>query len=229
MALGLALAACGRTERVPPAAGVPASARRGPDLLVLRAPRSGGPVRVFAYPRLDSLVWTSTAKAPPLDRILGFDDAAGTVLVGIGQGLSRTHRSPPRHGDHGRDAAPPRALHRRWRHGVRRRPERRRRAHHAQRRLVVQAAGARARRAAAAGRPAAHPRRPARRRGALVGASPRFPHGRQRGAPADLACPAHAGGRPRVLHGRTLAAGRARARTRFPARDRAAPAPRTRW
>jgi cell division septation protein DedD len=81
MALGLALAACGRTERIPPAAGVPATARRGPDLLVLRAPRSGGPVRVFAFPRLDSLIWTSNAKAPPLDRILGFDDAAGTVLA----------------------------------------------------------------------------------------------------------------------------------------------------
>ena len=81
MALGLALAACGRTERIPPAAGVPSRAQRGPDLLVLRAPRAGGPVRVFAFPALDSLVWTSAAKAPPLDRILGFDDAAGTVLA----------------------------------------------------------------------------------------------------------------------------------------------------
>ncbi len=87
MALGLALAACGRTERVPPAAGVPATAGHGPDLLVLRAPRAGGPVRVFAFPQLDSLVWTSTAKAPALERILGFDDAAGTVLSESAKGF----------------------------------------------------------------------------------------------------------------------------------------------
>jgi hypothetical protein len=87
IALVFALAACGRTERIPPAAGGPATPRRGPDLLVLRAPRAGGPVRVFAFPHLDSLIWTSTAKAPALERILGFDDAAGTVLAASPTGV----------------------------------------------------------------------------------------------------------------------------------------------
>jgi cell division septation protein DedD len=81
IALGLALAACGRTERVPAAAAPSAPPRRGPDLLVLRAPRAGGPVRVFDFPKLDSVLWTSTGKAPALERFLGFDPAAGAVLA----------------------------------------------------------------------------------------------------------------------------------------------------
>jgi cell division septation protein DedD len=82
IALGLALAACGRSERPTAAAGTTAAhARRGHDLLVLRTPRTGGTVRVFAYPQLDSLVWSSDKKAPALERILGFDDAAGIVLA----------------------------------------------------------------------------------------------------------------------------------------------------
>jgi cell division septation protein DedD len=88
LALGLALAACGRPERTPPAAGPPAAPRRGPDLLVLRTSRTGGQVRVFAFPRLDSLVWNSTARAPALDRILGFDDAAGIVLAEAPKGVA---------------------------------------------------------------------------------------------------------------------------------------------
>ena len=81
IALGLALAACGRSERPNAAAGPNAAhPRRGPDLLVLRAPRAGGTVRVFAFPQLDSLVWSSTKRAPALDRILGFDESAGIAL-----------------------------------------------------------------------------------------------------------------------------------------------------
>jgi len=89
IALGLALAACGRSERPPAAAGTTTvRIRRGPDLLVLRTPRAGGTVRVFAYPQLDSLVWSSAQRAPALERILGFDEAAGTVLAEAPPGVA---------------------------------------------------------------------------------------------------------------------------------------------
>ena len=81
IALGLALAACGRTERVPAAAAPSSPLRRGADLLVLRAPRAGGPVRVLDFPKLDSVIWTSTGKAPALERFLGFDPSAGAMLA----------------------------------------------------------------------------------------------------------------------------------------------------
>ena len=75
LALALALAACGPADR-----GSADSARestsvassstvRGPDNLVLRIPRTGGEVRVFAYPRLDTIVWNGAqAPAPALAR-----------------------------------------------------------------------------------------------------------------------------------------------------------------
>ena len=90
IALGLALAACGRSERPTAAAGTTAAqSRRGPDLLVLRAPRAGGIVRVFAYPaaRLRSS-GARTKKVPALERILGFDDAAGIVLAEAAPGIA---------------------------------------------------------------------------------------------------------------------------------------------
>ena len=79
--MALVLGACGRSERTrTPAApddhtAIPAS---GPDALVLRFPRSGGLVHAYAYPS-DSEVWVSSDKVPPLERILGFDDEAGSV------------------------------------------------------------------------------------------------------------------------------------------------------
>ena len=80
----LVLAACGRSDRT----GTPsvtnaqsATSDRGPDQLVLRFSREGGRVRAFAYPRLDSLVWRSPAVAPPLARILAFDDNAGAIAA----------------------------------------------------------------------------------------------------------------------------------------------------
>jgi hypothetical protein len=81
LALVLVLAACsGSDRRDDPAkrAAPSASAPRGPDNLVLRIPRTGGAARVFAYPRLDTVVWTS-ANAPAPARILAFDDEAGTI------------------------------------------------------------------------------------------------------------------------------------------------------
>ena len=84
IALALMLVACGKSDRSTTPAlsdASSASTMRGPDQIVLRFPRDGGQVRAFAYPRLDSVVWTSSAKAPALDRILGFDGDVGSVAA----------------------------------------------------------------------------------------------------------------------------------------------------
>jgi hypothetical protein len=83
--LALVLAACGPADRgnadaardSAPAANV---ALRGPDDLVLRIPRAGGEARVFAYPRLDTVVW-SGADAPAPARVLAFDEEGGVVSL----------------------------------------------------------------------------------------------------------------------------------------------------
>jgi hypothetical protein len=81
LALVVVLGACGQgdrqddsTRRATPSVTVP----RGPDNLVLRVARTGGAARVFAYPRLDTVVWSGSG-APAPARILAFDDEAGTV------------------------------------------------------------------------------------------------------------------------------------------------------
>ncbi len=83
------LAACGPADRqdVPAAHSTPSAAvPRGPDNLVLRIPRAGGDARVFAYPRLDTLVWR-TSGAPAPSRILAFDEEAGTIAYLDAKGL----------------------------------------------------------------------------------------------------------------------------------------------
>ncbi|MDB4881919.1 MAG: Sporulation protein [Gemmatimonadetes bacterium] len=91
LALALVLAACGPADRgKTPAARDTAAASsavsRGPDNLVLRIPRAGGVVRVFAYPRLDTVVWSGeTAPAPA--RVLAFDEEAGLVSIVDTRGL----------------------------------------------------------------------------------------------------------------------------------------------
>jgi hypothetical protein len=84
LALALVLAACSGPERGddPSASDSPTViSAGGADRLLLRFPRAGGPVRVFAYPRVDSLVWTSRATVPAVDRVLGFDSDAGSVAA----------------------------------------------------------------------------------------------------------------------------------------------------
>jgi hypothetical protein len=84
LALAVVLVACSGPER-----GDDASASDSPsvmsaggaDRLLVRFPRTGGTVRVFAYPDVDSLVWTSRAQVPALDRVLGFDSDAGSVVA----------------------------------------------------------------------------------------------------------------------------------------------------
>jgi hypothetical protein len=46
---------------------------------VLRVPRAGGPARIYRYPRVDSLVWSTTETAPAPAEFLAFDDESGLV------------------------------------------------------------------------------------------------------------------------------------------------------
>jgi hypothetical protein len=84
LALALALMACGsdrgRTAVARDTARATSTTPRGPDELVLRIPRGGGEARVFAYPRLDTVVWNGDA-APAPARVLAFDEEAGQVSL----------------------------------------------------------------------------------------------------------------------------------------------------
>jgi DNA-binding beta-propeller fold protein YncE len=73
----------------PSAAGAVADARSDPDALVLRIARAGGPARVYPYGHLDSAIWTSTAKAPSVARVLAFDDDEGSAAVVDARGALR--------------------------------------------------------------------------------------------------------------------------------------------
>lgn len=80
--LALALVACGKPDRGTTgtqSGTAQSSAFGGPKALALRVPRAGGAPRVFAYSRLDSLVWNSTTRAPTPAHILAFDDESGSV------------------------------------------------------------------------------------------------------------------------------------------------------
>ena len=77
----LALLGCGRGDRetASPAHAAPSvMAPRGPDHLVLRVPRTGGEARVYAYPRLDTVMW-SAPSAPAPARVMAFDAEAGSI------------------------------------------------------------------------------------------------------------------------------------------------------
>lgn len=93
-AAALTLVACGPSDR-PAAATTHApepprtSAAAGLEALVLRVPRTGGPARAYDYARLDSVVWTSRASAPPIARVLAFDEDGGAVAVVDAKGAPR--------------------------------------------------------------------------------------------------------------------------------------------
>jgi hypothetical protein len=53
----------------------------------MRLPRSGGQLRVFAYPKLDSVVWIATDPAPPIARVLAFDEEAGLLSFVDAKGI----------------------------------------------------------------------------------------------------------------------------------------------
>jgi hypothetical protein len=88
LALLVVLAACKGDRPADPATRTALSAQppRGPDNLVLRIAQKGGTARVYAYPRLDTIVW-SAPSAPAPARVLGFDDEAGEIAYVDGKGL----------------------------------------------------------------------------------------------------------------------------------------------
>jgi cell division septation protein DedD len=72
----IALAAC--SDRGPAGDNVAAfAAAYGQDPIALRVARGGGPLRAYQYPRLDSLIWTSTQAVGAQARILAFDPENG--------------------------------------------------------------------------------------------------------------------------------------------------------
>ncbi|MFN2399672.1 MAG: SPOR domain-containing protein [Gemmatimonadaceae bacterium] len=85
LALVLVLGACGPSDRAGTVAQSEAPATsassRGPDLLVLRFPRAGGIARALNYPIMDSTIWKSSSKVPPISDILAFDDDAGSIVA----------------------------------------------------------------------------------------------------------------------------------------------------
>jgi len=86
LALALVLAAaCGPADRgssgsARETSSVASTQMRGPDNLVLRIPRTGGAARVFAYPRLDTVVWNGD-DAPAPARVLAFDEEEGVISL----------------------------------------------------------------------------------------------------------------------------------------------------
>ena len=81
LALALVLAACGPADRSDPSAShdaPSATPARGPDPLILRVERSGGRARVYAYDRLDSLLWSAPGM-PRIADIVGFDPEQGVI------------------------------------------------------------------------------------------------------------------------------------------------------
>lgn len=73
----LALAAC-RDSRGPAGESDAAfAAAYGQDPIALRIARGGGPLRAYLYPRLDSVIWTSTQPVSGQSRVLTFDPENG--------------------------------------------------------------------------------------------------------------------------------------------------------
>jgi YVTN family beta-propeller protein len=78
----LSALACGREKRASTdslSEAARAEASRGPDPILLRLPRTGGTVRAYLYPRLDSVVWTG--RTPSVDHVLGFDPEGGALAI----------------------------------------------------------------------------------------------------------------------------------------------------
>jgi hypothetical protein len=76
--LALLCAACTKDRAAPDSTTPQIAEPHGPDPLLLRVPRGGGTGHVYAYPKLDSAVWT-VDEIPPLDRVLAFDQDGGTI------------------------------------------------------------------------------------------------------------------------------------------------------
>ena len=73
----LALAACSDSRGSAGESVAAFGAAYGQDPIALRVARGGGPVRAYQYPRLDSLIWSSTQSVGAQTRVLAFDPENG--------------------------------------------------------------------------------------------------------------------------------------------------------
>lgn len=82
-ALALLLLACGCSDSQSrtAGAGAPPVIPGGPDPIVLRASRAGGLLSAYRYPGLDSVLWRSSQRVPPLARLIAFDPEAGYLAA----------------------------------------------------------------------------------------------------------------------------------------------------
>jgi len=89
--LAFVLAACGSPDRSDSTArhdtSSASTSTAGPDQIILRIPRSGGAVRAFRYPQLDSAIWSSSTNAAAPGRVLAFDADAGSLAYVDRNGL----------------------------------------------------------------------------------------------------------------------------------------------
>lgn len=76
--LALLCAACTKDRAAPDSTTPQAIEPHGPDPLLLRVPRGGGTGHIYAYPKLDSAVWT-VDEIPAVDHVLAFDQDGGTI------------------------------------------------------------------------------------------------------------------------------------------------------
>ena len=72
-----ALAACSDTRGSAGSDVATFGAAYGQDPIALRVGRGGGAVRAYLYPRLDSVIWTSTQSIGAQARIIAFDPENG--------------------------------------------------------------------------------------------------------------------------------------------------------
>lgn len=80
-ALLVVLTACADRPERADGAGALAPIPAGPDPIVLRVSQGGGLVTAVSYPGLDSVVWRSSFRVPPLARALGYDPEDGYLTA----------------------------------------------------------------------------------------------------------------------------------------------------
>jgi hypothetical protein len=80
-ALLVVLSACADRPERADGAGALAPIPAGPDPVVLRVSQDGGIVTALSYPGLDSVVWRSSYRVPPLARALGYDPEDGYLTA----------------------------------------------------------------------------------------------------------------------------------------------------
>lgn len=72
---------CADRASPPSGAGAPPSIPGGPDPIILRVSRNGGVLTAARYPALDSVVWRSGSRVPPLSRVIAFGTEDGYLAA----------------------------------------------------------------------------------------------------------------------------------------------------